>query len=84
MSAAGQESLEHTVQLTHSWIKELDERIGWNDRSYRLLKAVLHALRDWLQFHEAVDLAAQMPTPARRLLRAVAACCYACEASKRG
>jgi uncharacterized protein (DUF2267 family) len=64
MSAVGLESLDHTIQLTHTWINELDERLGWNNkhRSYRLLKAVLHALRDGLQFHEAVDLAAQMPT----------------------
>jgi uncharacterized protein (DUF2267 family) len=27
-----------------------------------LLKAVLHALRDWLQLNEAVDFAAQLPT----------------------
>jgi uncharacterized protein (DUF2267 family) len=64
MSAVGLESLEHTLQLTHTWIKELDERLGWNNkpRSYRLLKAVLHAQRDWLQLNEAVDLAAQLPT----------------------
>jgi uncharacterized protein (DUF2267 family) len=69
MSAVGLESLDHTVQLTHTWINELDERLGWNNkhRSYRLLKAVLHALRDWLQFPETVDLAAQLPT----LLRGV-------------
>jgi uncharacterized protein (DUF2267 family) len=64
MSSVGLESLEHTVQLTHIWINELDERLGWNDkpRSYRLLKAVLHALRDRLQLNEAADLAAQLPT----------------------
>jgi uncharacterized protein (DUF2267 family) len=46
------------------WINELDDRLGWNNkpRSYRLLKAVLHALRDWLQLNEAADLAAQLPT----------------------
>jgi uncharacterized protein (DUF2267 family) len=64
MSAVGLESLDHTVQLTHIWINELDDRLGWNNkpRSYRLLKAVLHALRDWLQLNEAADLAAQLPT----------------------
>jgi uncharacterized protein (DUF2267 family) len=59
MSPVGLESLEHTVQLTHIWINELDERLGWNNR---LLKAVLHALRDRLQLSEAADLAAQLPT----------------------
>jgi uncharacterized protein (DUF2267 family) len=64
MSAVGLEGLDHTVQLTHIWINELDDRLGWNNkpRSYRLLKAVLHALRDWLQLNEAVDFAAQLPT----------------------
>ena len=63
MSAVGLESLEHTVQITHIWINDLDKRLGWNNkpRAYRLLKAVLHALRDWLQINAAVDLAAQMP-----------------------
>jgi uncharacterized protein (DUF2267 family) len=64
MSSVGLESLDHTVELTHIWINELDERLGWNNkrRSYRLLKAVLHVLRDWLQVGEAADLAAQLPT----------------------
>jgi len=63
MSAVGLESLDHTVELTHIWINNLDERLGWNNkaRAYRLLKAVLHALRDWLQTNEAADLAAQLP-----------------------
>ena len=64
MSTVGLESLDHTVELTHIWINELDDRLGWNNkrRSYRLLKAVLQVLRDWLQLGEAADLAAQLPT----------------------
>jgi len=63
MSATGLESLDHTVQLAHAWINDLDERLGWNNkpRAYRLLKAVLHALRDSLQINESADLAAQLP-----------------------
>ena len=63
MSAQGLETLDHTVQLTHIWINDLDGRLEWNDkaRSYRLLKAVLHALRDLLKVNEAVDLGAQLP-----------------------
>jgi uncharacterized protein (DUF2267 family) len=63
MSAQGLETLDHTVQLTHKWINELDGQLDWKDRarSYRLLKAVLHALRDTLQVNEAVDLGAQLP-----------------------
>jgi len=64
MSIKGLESLQHTVELTHTWINDLDERLEWNNkpRAYRLLKSVLHALRDWLQLNEAVDLGAQLPT----------------------
>jgi uncharacterized protein (DUF2267 family) len=63
MSTVGLEALDHTVQLTHVWINELDDRLGWNNkaRSYRLLKAVLHALRDWLPVNESADFAAQLP-----------------------
>jgi uncharacterized protein (DUF2267 family) len=63
MSATGLESLDHTVQLTHLWINDLDDRLGWSNkrRAFRLLKTVLHAVRDWLQINEAVDLGAQLP-----------------------
>ena len=69
MSAAGLESIEHTVQLTHIWINDLDSRLGWENkhRSYRLLRTVLQALRDWLPVNEAVGLGAQLP----ELLRGV-------------
>jgi uncharacterized protein (DUF2267 family) len=61
--STGLEGLDHTAQITHTWINELDERLGWKNKAktYRLLKAVLHALRDWLQINEAVDLGAQLP-----------------------
>jgi uncharacterized protein (DUF2267 family) len=63
MSTVGLEALDHTVQLTHAWINDLDDRLGWNTkpRSYRLLKSVLHALRDWLPINESADFAAQLP-----------------------
>lgn len=69
MSAVGLESIDHTVQLTHGWINELDAMLGWNDkaRSYRLLRSVLQALRDWLPVNESADFAAQLPN----LLRGV-------------
>ena len=31
MSAQGLEGLEHTVQLTHIWINELDARLQWSN-----------------------------------------------------
>lgn len=58
------EGIDHAVQLTHIWINELDQKLGWNNkpRAYRLMREVFHALRDWLQVNEAVELAAQFPT----------------------
>ena len=46
MSITGLESLQHSLELTHIWINDLDERLEWNNkpRAYRLLKSVLHAL----------------------------------------
>lgn len=69
MSAAGLESIDHTVQLTHIWINDLDARLGWENkhRSYRLLRTVLHAVRDWLMVEQAASLGAQLP----ELLRGV-------------
>jgi uncharacterized protein (DUF2267 family) len=65
----GLEGIDHSVQLTHVWINELDASLGWENkpRSYRLLRTVLQTLRDWLPVNEAVDLGAQLPT----LLRGV-------------
>ena len=56
-------SIDHTVQLTHEWIRELDGYVQWEDeqRSYRLLRATLQTLRDWLDVNEASQLAAQLP-----------------------
>jgi uncharacterized protein (DUF2267 family) len=69
MSTSGLESIERTVQLTRIWINDLDARLGWHDkqRSYRLLRAVLQALRDWLPINEAAHFGAQLP----ELLRGV-------------
>lgn len=69
MSAIGLESIDHTVQLTHVWINDLDARLGWENkhRSYRLLRTVLQTLRDWLRVEEAAGLGAQLP----ELLRGV-------------
>jgi uncharacterized protein (DUF2267 family) len=69
MSAVGLESIEHTVELTHRWINDLDARLGWENkpRSFRLLRTVLQALRDWLSVNVAANFGAQLP----ELLRGV-------------
>ena len=59
MSAVGLESIEHTAHVTHTWITELDQRLGWTTR--RVLstaRSVLQALRDWLPVNEVADFAA--------------------------
>jgi len=63
MSAVGLESIDHTVQLTHIWINDLDARLGWDNkhRSYRLLRTALQAVRDWVMVEEAAGLGAQLP-----------------------
>src|SRR3990172_10533623 len=54
---------EHTIEITHTWLHDLMERLGWQDqqRAYVALRAVLHALRDRLTVDDASHLAAQLP-----------------------
>lgn len=63
MSAVGLEGIDQAVQQAHIWINDVEGRLGWDSkpRVYRLLRAVLHALRDHLQVNEAADLGAQLP-----------------------
>jgi uncharacterized protein (DUF2267 family) len=54
---------EHTIEITHVWLQDLMDRLGWTDRrrAYIALRAVLHALRDRLGVNEAAHLSAQLP-----------------------
>lgn len=63
MSTGYRSSIDHTVQLTHEWVKQIDDEIGWDDtnRSYRLMRATLRSLRDILPLDEAVQFGAQLP-----------------------
>jgi uncharacterized protein (DUF2267 family) len=63
MSITGLTQFDETVHLTNTWLKELMEELGWEDRhrAYRGLRAVLHALRDRLPTESAAHLAAQLP-----------------------
>ena len=63
MSATGLEVFDTTVQKTNSWLKEMMEVLEWDDRqkTYRSMRAVLHALRDRLTVEEAADFASQLP-----------------------
>lgn len=63
MSQAGLETFERTLHETNIWLKEVGEACGGGDRqrSYRVLKGVLQALRDRLTIEEAVQFGAQLP-----------------------
>ena len=70
MSTSGLESIDHSAQVAHQWINELDGFfLVWENKakSYRLLRTVLQTLRDWLPTNELADFAAQLPS----LLRGV-------------
>jgi uncharacterized protein (DUF2267 family) len=63
MSAQGLEVIDHTVQLTHEWINELCDRLGWTSRrdALRLLRVTLCQIRDHLGHAEVAQFSAQMP-----------------------
>jgi uncharacterized protein (DUF2267 family) len=61
--------IESTIHTTNTWLKELAEQLGWEDRVrvYHALRVVLHALRDRLTVAEAADLGARLPLLIRGL-----------------
>jgi uncharacterized protein (DUF2267 family) len=54
---------DKTEQKTMRWVKDVAVEMGSSDmqRSYKILRAVLHATRDRLMPDEAVQLGAQLP-----------------------
>jgi len=64
MSNLGLTLIDDTVATTHAWLNRLVALTGWEDkqRAYRLLRAVLHEIRDHLSPGEAANLGAQLPT----------------------
>jgi uncharacterized protein (DUF2267 family) len=63
MSQTGLSAFDSTLHLTHTWLKELMDEMGWDDRqrAYHALRTVLHALRDRLTVNEVAHLGAQLP-----------------------
>ena len=63
MSTTGLDVFDRTLHKTNSWLKELMDIIDWDDRqqAYRIMRAVLHALRDRLTVEEVAQLGAQFP-----------------------
>jgi uncharacterized protein (DUF2267 family) len=68
MSATGLDVFDKTLHITNTWLKEIMDAIGPDRRrAYRVLAAVLHALRDRLTVDEAAQLGAQLPLLVRGL-----------------
>jgi len=63
MSYTGLTEFDNAVQKTNVWLKDLMERLEWQDRhrAYVALRVVLHALRDHLTVDEVAALGAQLP-----------------------
>ncbi|MBZ9798504.1 DUF2267 domain-containing protein [Mesorhizobium sp. ES1-4] len=58
--------LSHAAQQAQQWVKELARDLRWSEPSAcRLLRCVLHTLRDWLSEAEMADLSAQLPVLVR-------------------
>lgn len=55
--------LGHAAEQAQQWVNELANELDWsNQDAFRLLRSVLHALRDWLSPEEMADLSSQLPT----------------------
>lgn len=67
MSALGLKIIDNAVEDANAWINEVDRRTGWGhkQRAYRLLRQVLHVIRDHLSPDEAAQLGAQFPVLVR-------------------
>jgi uncharacterized protein (DUF2267 family) len=63
MSATGLDVFDTTLHKTNSWLNDLMQVLGWQDRhkAYMALKTTLHALRDRLTVEEVAQLGAQLP-----------------------
>ena len=63
MSVTGLDVFDTTVSKTNNWLNELARLLSLQDRrkTYRVLRATLHALRDRLTVEEVAQFGAQLP-----------------------
>jgi uncharacterized protein (DUF2267 family) len=63
MTANRLEVIDSTVHLTNEWLNQVEQRLEIKNKheAYRVLRAVLHALRDQLDVDESAQLSAQLP-----------------------
>ena len=69
MSTTGLRIFDDTLHKTHTWLNELMELLGWQDKqkAYLALRATLHTLRDRMLPDEVLHLGAQLPMLIRGL-----------------
>lgn len=67
MTAQGLEIIDHSVHLTHEWINELAGRLDWSSKrsALRLMRVILHRIRDHLLVDEVAQFSAQLPVMIR-------------------
>lgn len=63
MSVKGLEVIERSAQTTHEWVNELAGRLDWTSKhnALRLLRTVLHLIRDHLLVDEMAQFSSQLP-----------------------
>jgi uncharacterized protein (DUF2267 family) len=62
MSHTTVSTFTQAAQQAQQWINELAADLNWSEqRSFRIFRAVLHTMRDWLSQEEMSDLSAQLP-----------------------
>jgi uncharacterized protein (DUF2267 family) len=63
MTTTGVRAFDTSLETTREWLRDLQEQMGLDDeqRAFRVMRAVLQALRDRLTVEEAAQFAAQLP-----------------------
>lgn len=63
MTTTGVRTFDQSLETTKEWLQEVQELMGLDDeqRAFRVMRAVLQALRDRLTVEEAAQFAAQLP-----------------------
>jgi uncharacterized protein (DUF2267 family) len=64
------QTIEHTVRTTNRWLRDVRIRLGdeHSNQAFRLVRGVLHVLRDHLSVDHVASLAAQLPLLLRGVL----------------